>query len=115
MRNEEVSEQELQEHFLDFSPEQLKLVVSRMVKSVSREKTEGIQDEFWNVGKPLVSWSIDWLIYLLIDRMIGWLIVRLIDWLIGIFRLKKIFFSFLVELYLFSFPEETSGENRWAA
>ncbi|OQV19884.1 putative DNA-directed RNA polymerase III subunit RPC6 [Hypsibius exemplaris] len=33
MRNDEVSEQELQEHFLDFSPEQLKLVVGRMAKA----------------------------------------------------------------------------------
>ncbi|XP_055353581.1 DNA-directed RNA polymerase III subunit RPC6-like [Paramacrobiotus metropolitanus] len=34
MKNEEVSEQELQDHFLDFSPEQLKSVVNRMIKAM---------------------------------------------------------------------------------
>ena len=34
MANGEVSEHELQEHFLDFSSDQLKIVVNRMVKAV---------------------------------------------------------------------------------
>lgn len=53
MANGEVSEHELQEHFLDFSSDQLKIVVNRMIKGVLMSILEN-PVEIYLIGSPLL-------------------------------------------------------------